>query len=109
MPELVSRLSTYDHRQEKYIGGLTEKGFVQLRTFGYMGYGGAGIFLSMSLLQKVHAAFDECKKGSVYVDGSSMNGDRLLARCIYQHITAKLIWEPRLHQIDLHGDPSSFY
>ena len=73
-----------------------------------MAYGGAGIFLPMPLLEKVYAAFDECKEVPVYVDGSSMNGDGLLARCIYQHTTAKFIWEPGLHQIDLQGDPSGF-
>ncbi|MCJ1224829.1 hypothetical protein MMC12_001475 [Toensbergia leucococca] len=101
MSQLVSRLADHNHEEEKYIGGLSED-FLQLAGWGFMAYGGAGVFISMPLLAKINTVYPEC-------NSHSMNGDGRLAQCIYHHTTTKLTWEPDLHQMNLHGDPAGFY
>ena len=102
MEALMQRLDQYDAALPQYIGGLAED-LHQLQNFGYMAYGGGGIFVSMPLLEQVNEHFDEC-------NGTGFEGgDKRLAQCIYSHTTTKLSWESGLHQTDLHGDPSGFY
>lgn len=101
MSNLVSRLGSYDAGKPQYIGGISED-FGQMYNWGYMAYGGAGIFISMPLLDELDRFYDACNAAKV-------TGDRRLARCIYAHTTTKLTWEPGLHQLDLHGDASGFY
>ncbi|PYH46803.1 glycosyltransferase family 31 protein [Aspergillus saccharolyticus JOP 1030-1] len=101
MQRLVDRLATYDTTQPLYVGSTTEDLF-QLYSGGLMAYGGAGIFLSLPLVQQLQPFFEEC-----YVFKSG--GDRMLARCIYAHTNTKLTWERGLFQVDLRGDASGFY
>ncbi|MCJ1471652.1 hypothetical protein MMC13_000292 [Lambiella insularis] len=102
MAELVSRLAQHDHREEKWIGGLTED-FTQMGVIGYIAYGGAGMFISMPLLARLDEWYDECSASSLdYSDGR-------LAECISKHTTTKLTWEHDLYQTDLWGDVSGFY
>lgn len=104
MSNLLSRLSLYDTGEPQYVGALSED-FEQLHFWGFMAYGGGGIFLSVPLLRKLNEddVYDAC---SVYDD----TGDRRLAQCIYSHTTTKISWEKGLRQLDLHGnDLSGFY
>lgn len=102
MYALLQRLDQYDVSQPQYIGGLTED-LHQMQFFGYMAYGGGGVFLSWPLLAQVYENFEECN--GTAIEG----GDKRLADCIYAHTTTKLSWESDLHQTDLHGDASGFY
>lgn len=102
MQALLQQLEQYDAAEPQYVGGLAED-LRQLLNFGYMAYGGGGVFVSMPLLAQVYEHFDECD--ATQFEG----GDRRLAACIYEHTTTKLSWVPGLHQTDLHGDPSGFY
>ncbi|MCJ1403383.1 hypothetical protein MMC11_006606 [Xylographa trunciseda] len=104
MAALVDRLANHDHTEEKYIGSLTED-FRQIEHYGYMAYGGAGMFLSIPLLAKINNVYPECREKYNHLK----NGDGRIAQCIYHYTTTKLTWEPDLHQIDLYGDPSGFY
>lgn len=70
--------------------------------WGFMAYGGAGIFVSVPLLDQIITVYDQCK-------AVKHTGDRRIAQCIYLHTITKLTPEPDLHQIDLHGDQSGFY
>ena len=101
MPRLLRMLEKYDHTEPQYVGGLSED-FSQMTTFGLMAYGGAGIFLSVPLLDELDAVYPNCTE-------PTWAGDLRLAKCIYDHTNTKLAWEPDLHQLDLHGDPSGFY
>ncbi|PYI15729.1 hypothetical protein BO99DRAFT_405596 [Aspergillus violaceofuscus CBS 115571] len=101
MERLVDRLATYDPTQPHYVGSMTED-LHQLYSGGLMAYGGAGIFLSLPLVQQLQPFFDEC-----YVFKSG--GDRMLSQCIYAHTNTKLTWEKGLFQVDLRGDASGFY
>ena len=99
---LVSRLASFDSSRPHYLGGLSED-LGQIRRHGVMGFGGAGVFLSLPLLQQIYDHFDECQMSQ------GGGGDWRLARCIYQYTSAKLTWEHDLHQVDLRGDPSGMY
>ncbi|KAL2013733.1 hypothetical protein VTN00DRAFT_1258 [Thermoascus crustaceus] len=101
MANLVSLLEAYDFKGQHYIGGITED-FRQMYSWGYMGYGGAGVFLSIPLLAELNKHYDAC-------NAVKDTGDRRHARCIYTYTTTKLAWEHDLHQLDLHGDASGFY
>ncbi|KAE8356170.1 hypothetical protein BDV28DRAFT_154896 [Aspergillus coremiiformis] len=101
MQNLVNKLATYNATEPQYIGALTED-FEQMHDWGYMAYGGAGVFLSMPLLEQLNGVYAECSR---FQD----TGDRRIARCIYAHTTTKLSWERGLYQLDLHGDVSGFF
>ncbi|KAL6233764.1 hypothetical protein BDW75DRAFT_231716 [Aspergillus navahoensis] len=98
---LIVRLATYDATVPQYIGAMTED-LAHLSGSGYMAYGGAGIFLSIPLLQDLQHHFETCHS-------LKDKGDRMLASCIYAHTTAKFTWERGLYQLDLHGDASGFF
>lgn len=91
----------YDSSEPYYVGALTED-FQQMSNWGYMAYGGGGVFLSYALVAQLVPHWDDCYK-------KRNTGDRMLAECIYKHTTTKFTWEHGLHQLDLHGDQSGFY
>lgn len=101
MEGLVAQLATYDETKPYYIGAPTEN-MQQMASFTYMGYGGAGVFLSMPLLQEIDAHFDDCFE---YKD----HGDKRVSKCIYRHTSTKLTWDRHLFQLDLNPDGSGFY
>lgn len=101
LSKVVSNFQKYDPAMPWYIGALTED-FHQMSLWGYMAYGGGGVFLSAPLVEHLQPSFESCF-------GQRDTGDRMLARCIYRHSTTKFTWEPGLHQVDLHGDQSGFY
>lgn len=101
MSKLLATFVKYDPAEPWYIGALTED-FQQMATWGYMAYGGGGIFLSAPLVEQLLPHWDQCF-------ARRNTGDKMLAQCIYQHTTTKFTWEQNLHQVDLHGDQSGFY
>ncbi len=107
MPNLVARLASYDHTLPHYIGGITET-LPDLGKWGYMAYGGAGVFLSMPLLRRLDEVYNECYERHEF-DGYRMSGDRRISHCVYKHTTTKLSVEHDLNQLDLHGDATGFY
>ncbi|KAL4921644.1 hypothetical protein BDW62DRAFT_219023 [Aspergillus aurantiobrunneus] len=101
MRNLVARLAFYDASIPQYIGGMTED-LARLSGVGYVAYGGAGIFLSIPLLEDLQYVFETCHS-------LKDKGDRMLASCIYAHTSAKFTRERGLYQLDLHGDASGFF
>lgn len=101
MSGLINRLATYNSSLPHYIGAPTEN-IAQMSIFGYMAYGGAGIFLSTPLLSQINEFYDEC---ALIKD----TGDKRIARCIYTHTDTKFTWDRRLFQMDFHSDASGFY
>lgn len=103
MPSLISMLNSYDSKEQYYIGGLSEDWWSVSR-YGMMGFGGAGIFLSITLAATLDPHYQDCKDKS-----GSGSGDVRIMECIYDHTLIKLTHVPGLHQIDLHGDLSGLY
>ena len=103
MSALASALDKYDHTQLRYLGALSEEWWTVI-LYGFIGMGGAGIFLSVPLAEIVNANHDECKKNS-----RMGFGDHKIYECIERHAKIPLTSLPGLHQIDIHGDRSGVF
>ncbi|KAI9845288.1 MAG: hypothetical protein M1838_001811 [Thelocarpon superellum] len=104
MTNLISMLKTHDHTKPQYVGAVSED-FHQIVRHGYFAFGGAGIFLSLPLLDELMAAYPACRQSEENVD----QGDLRLVHCIFHHTTTKLSVEHGLHQMDLFGDPRGLF
>ncbi|KAL8673665.1 MAG: hypothetical protein Q9168_001920 [Polycauliona sp. 1 TL-2023] len=103
MPSLLEMLSRFDPRQQFYVGALSEDWW-SVTQYGLMGFGGAGVFLSIALAEIVNAKYKECQDRS-----HASAGDIRLRECISWHTRTKLTNIPDLHQIDVHNDLSGIY
>jgi len=103
MPALLSMLAKYDPHERYYVGGLSEDWW-SVTHYGMMGFGGAGIFLSIALAEVVVSNYESCTATS---DANA--GDIRVMECIYITTETRLTNERDLHQIDVHGDPSGIY
>ncbi|PNP45379.1 hypothetical protein THARTR1_10930 [Trichoderma harzianum] len=100
---IIQLLANYDPTVPTYIGGLTESpGAVEY--FGVMAYGGAGVFMSMPLMQKLDSHVEDCLAESL-----TREGDGLLSNCIHNYTQTDLTAIPGLYQLDMRGDLSGFY
>ncbi|KAL6799755.1 glycosyltransferase family 31 protein [Trichoderma sp. SZMC 28012] len=100
---ITQLLASYDPTVPTYIGGLTESpGAVEY--FGVMAYGGAGVFMSMPLMQQLDAHVEDCLAESL-----TREGDGLLSGCIHNYTQTELTAIPGLYQLDMRGDMSGFY
>jgi hypothetical protein len=103
MPAVLSMLKKYDAKKQHYIGGLSEDWW-SVTHYGMMGFGGAGVFLSIALGEAMTNNYQLC------TDTSWANaGDIRVLECIYQVTETKLTNERGLHQVDIHGDISGLY
>ncbi|KAF4997411.1 hypothetical protein FDECE_12089 [Fusarium decemcellulare] len=96
-------LGKYDYKLPTYVGGLSEN-YDAVKHHGYMGFGGAGIFLSPALLRELDQHLEECLTAD-----HVPQGDGLLKQCIYSKTKTKLTIVKGLHQLDMGGDMSGFY
>ncbi|KAH6663419.1 glycosyltransferase family 31 protein [Halenospora varia] len=111
MHSLLDRLSEFDYTTDLYIGTLSED-INNIQRHGSQAFGGAGIFFSLSLAEKVAGLFDECstqEKIDESDTGWGPQGDILLRKCIYDHTDVTLTMIRELHQLDIQGDPAGFY
>lgn len=99
---LTHMLNNYNASQPQYIGGLTED-LAAIEEWGYLAYGGAGIFLSVPLLTQLQPHLETCLNFNI------VSGDGKLGECIYRYTTTKLSVERGLNQLDLFGDHTGFY
>ncbi|CAO1616508.1 unnamed protein product [Parajaminaea phylloscopi] len=95
LPKLFRMLDKYDHTEERYIGALTDDW--RQATSGMIGFGGAGVLLSLPLLEALQPHWPECKQ-------LEKPADYRLAHCIYTHTHTRLTLEWGLHQTDLWDD-----
>ena len=100
---LNQALKTYDHTKSLWLGALSED-FGSVRSWGFMAFGGAGIFLTMSLARQLEPYIHQC-----IAEARLPTGDAILRDCVYDHSTTKLTLVPGLFQHDMHGDVSGFY
>lgn len=97
----VQMLDKYDAGREHYVGGVSED-FRQMRGPGIYAFGGAGVSLSVPLLEKMHWNYPHCQ--GILSPDPNTPGDLRLAKCIYFHTATKLSMETDIHQVDLLGD-----
>ena len=100
IPALVTMLAKYDPTQEYYIGALSEIWWA-VAHYGMMGFGGAGIFLSVPLAEIMNNNYRNCIEAS-----QTTAGDIRIMECIYLLTETKLTYERGLHQVDVHADLS---
>lgn len=103
MDSLLDMLAIYDPEDQHYIGSLSEHWWAVVR-YGMMGFGGAGVFLSIPLAKIVDENYDRCKATT-----DTTAGDIRVKDCVYSSSNTKLTHIPELHQIDIAGDKSGYY
>ncbi len=103
IPSVLSMLAEYDSNEQFYVGALSEDWWSVVH-YGLMGFGGAGIFLSVAMAESIHNNYDHCK-----ADSRSSAGDIRIMECIIYNTNTKLTNVPELHQIDVHRDLSGIY
>lgn len=103
LTDLQTLLSKHPWQKQQYIGSLSEDWWA-VNHYGLMGFGGAGILLSLPLAQVIHEHNDECKEHL-----RTTAGDISVMDCIYRFTSTKLTHIPALHQVDMHGDLAGFY
>ena len=101
--DLLALLKTYDASKPHYLGALSEDWWA-VNHYGLMGFGGAGIMISLPLAETVANYTEECAEHL-----RTTAGDVSVMDCIYNHSPIKLTHIPSLHQVDMHGDLSGFY
>ncbi|KAK2757384.1 hypothetical protein FQN53_008445 [Emmonsiellopsis sp. PD_33] len=99
---VAKQLSAIDASQRVYIGALSEASW-QVDTFGQIGFGGAGVFVSLPLLERLHAAYDQCQAWG------EQPGDQKLAQCIDKFGETPLTLWDSLYQMDMKGEPDGVY
>ncbi|KAL9065238.1 MAG: hypothetical protein Q9161_008360 [Pseudevernia consocians] len=103
IPALVTMLAKYDTTQEYYVGALSEIWWA-VAHYGMMGFGGAGIFLSIPLAEIMNNSYPICIEAS-----HTSAGDIRIMECIYLLTETKLTYERDLHQVDVHADLSGVF
>ncbi|PSR92286.1 hypothetical protein BD289DRAFT_347236, partial [Coniella lustricola] len=100
---LDAAFGDYDPAKEWWLGQLSED-FYSVRSWGIFAYGGAGVFLSVPLAQKLEPFQEECLENAALP-----SGDGMLRDCVFYHSKTKLTLVPGLHQQDMKGDLSGFF
>ena len=100
MSGLVKMLGKYDPEKPHYVGGLSEIWWA-VSHYGMMGFGGAGVFLSLAMGGILHENYQACKETS-----HTSAGDIRIMECIQATTNVKLSNERDLHQIDVFKDLS---
>ena len=103
IPALVAMLAKYDTSQEYYVGALSEIWWA-VAHYGMMGFGGAGIFLSIPLAKVMNNHYRFCTEAS-----HTTAGDIRIMDCVYLLTEVKLTYERDLHQVDIHTDLSGVF
>lgn len=103
IPALAAMLAKYDTTREYYIGALSEIWWA-VAHYGMMGFGGAGIFLSVPLAEIMNNNYRNCIEAS-----HTTAGDIRILECVYLLTETKLTYERDLHQVDIHADLSGVF
>ena len=103
MTRLLAELEKHDASEQQYLGALSEEWWTVGR-YSLMGLGGAGVFLSMPLLEILEKHHKDCLE-----ETRSNAGDLRIYECIKWYGDTRLTHVSGLHQIDLHGDRSGLF
>lgn len=104
---LVEALDTrFDASLPQYVGQLSEY-FPNTAAGGLVAFGGAGVFLSVPLMDQLvphsRGCYEHQRKGKY------TGGDFRIADCVRRYSTTKLSVLEGLSQMDFQGDVSGFY
>lgn len=96
-------LSKFDPSKPHWIGALSDH-FSSVQVWGFMAFGGAGVFLSLPLASQIEPHIEMC-----IARARIQTGDGILRECIYRYTRTKLTIAEGLYQHDMRGDLSGFY
>jgi len=96
-------LRQHDHTRPAWLGALADN-WVSNKVWGYMAYGGAGVFVSVPLAKQLNPHLEACIR-----ETTIPSGDGLLKDCVYKYSTTKLTLVDHLYQHDIQGDASGFF
>ena len=105
--QMAGRLASLSHGRYHYIGALSEAAWA-IRTFGIQAFGGAGAFLSVTLLDALEEIYEQCPGEKV--PGPDMPGDSRIAACVDKFDpTVNLTTWDELRQWDIRGNPDGIF
>ncbi|KAK2841566.1 hypothetical protein FQN49_006134 [Arthroderma sp. PD_2] len=96
------RLATIDATKRHYIGSLSESN-IQVKEFGPIAFGGAGVFVSKPLLETMHTVYQKCQ------DLGNQPGDQKVAHCIKKFGNTDLTLWDSLYQMDIRGEADGIF
>ncbi|KPV76019.1 glycosyltransferase family 31 protein [Rhodotorula graminis WP1] len=104
---LREMLAGYDWREDFFLGAHSET-VGNFQTFGKIGFGGAGLILSRSLVRKMQPHVDDCASRFAHMFG----GDGIVSHCAawVRGIPLEQLVEeiPALRQMDVRGDATGY-
>ena len=100
---LSTTLQQHDHTRSMWLGALADN-WESNRVWGFMAYGGAGVFLSVPLAEQLEPYLEDCIRA-----GSIVSGDGMLKECVYARSNTRLTLVDGLYQHDIMGDPAGFF
>ncbi|KAM7218847.1 putative glycosyltransferase [Rhypophila decipiens] len=96
-------LNQFNPAKAHWIGALSDD-FNAISLWGFMAFGGAGVFLSIPLAREIEPHIETCIKRA-----RIQSGDGILKECVYAYTRTKLSIVGGLYQHDIRGDVSGFY
>ncbi|KAL2007567.1 hypothetical protein VTN00DRAFT_9005 [Thermoascus crustaceus] len=102
LAHIAEQLKLFDPTKKHYIGSLSEASW-QVDTFGHIAFGGAGVFVSVPLLNVLTTVYDECQSWG------EQPGDQKLGQCIERFGNTPLTLWPSLYQMDMKGEVDGVY
>lgn len=102
LARVAKHLAALDSTKKHYIGAFSEASW-QVHTFGRIGFGGAGVFVSKPLLSVLHAVYRQCH------DTGEQPGDQKLGQCISKYAGVELTQWKSLFQMDIKGAPDGVF
>ena len=103
MKRLMAALDKFDHTQPMYVGAISED-WNAIQRYGIMGFGGAGIYLSVPMAEIIVAHKEECNDHT-----RTSAGDITVFDCIYRFTEVKLTPLVGAHQMDLYKNQGGVY
>ncbi|GAA5988113.1 hypothetical protein JCM10908_002067 [Rhodotorula pacifica] len=107
---LARLLASHNPEEDLLIGTLSES-TKQVAQWGHIAYGGAGIILSRSVVEKMNASgfWRKC----LHKYGSAFGGDAMVTHCaadaMEREVKEALTLEETMHQLDIRGDGTGFF
>ena len=102
---LVSHLERHYDADEEVMIAATSDDIGQVRNFGLIPFGGAGIFISVPLAQSLvqREVWDYC------MESGKDQGDQIVNDCLNTQSTVRPTFDLGLHQMDITGDSSGYF
>ncbi|GAA5868713.1 hypothetical protein JCM3774_003633 [Rhodotorula dairenensis] len=107
----LARLLASHNPDEDWLIGTLSESTKQVAQWGHIAYGGAGIILSRSVVEKMNES--GFWRGCLQKYGSAFGGDAMMTHCaadaMGRQVKDALTLDETLHQLDIRGDGTGFF